>query len=161
MSASAWRAPVSAVTSAWVRMAVVPVATSMRAARSARSSMSTRLQRPRTAPMAAMAPSRSPVGLGTRSAVNALSRWAWGSAMAGSTSLEPRSTSVAGPSTTAAALATAGPVGRAPVTAVWRVVMRPSSTVMSTRRPSASRALRRMVVTGSRCHGFRRSWATD
>ena len=84
--------PMSAATSTWVRTAVTPLATSMRTARSARSAMSSTVSDGRWARHATMAPSRSPAGLGTRSAVSALSRWAWGSAAAGSSTWPARST---------------------------------------------------------------------
>ena len=54
----------SAATSTWVRIAVTPLATSIRAARSARSAMSSRVSDGRWARHATMAPRRSPVGFG-------------------------------------------------------------------------------------------------
>ena len=75
--------PLASVRSAWVRMAVKPLAASSRAARSARSIVSARVIEPRARSIATIAPIRSPVGLATRSARKALSRWACGSANAG------------------------------------------------------------------------------
>ena len=92
-SRTALRASSPAPILTWVRTAVAPFANSSSRASVARSAMSSGVNIPADAAVihASMAPIRSPLGLGTCSAVRALSKWACGSAMAPTRSQPARS----------------------------------------------------------------------
>ena len=93
--------PASRVVFTWERTAVTPQAISSSTAAEALSTRLSSLSRPSAAAAAhaSTAPGRSPAGLGISSAVRALSRWAWGSAGAGSSS-QPSRSSLSNPSGT-------------------------------------------------------------